>query len=236
VPNPLVLAHRGANREAPENTVGAFARALDLGADGVELDVHRTTDGGLVVNHDAAADGIGVLAEAGLDVIRSARPDIPTLEEALDVCIDHMVNIEIKNLPVDADYDPEERTAELVVELLTARDLRDHVIVSSFNPTSIERVHGLDERVPTGFLVMHGLSASEALDVAHQGGHAAVHPFVGLLAGRTADSLIERAHSLGIQVNPWTVNDPAEIRRLGGAGVDAVITDTPTEALAALSR
>ena len=130
---PLVLAHRGANRVAPENTVEAFARALALGADGVELDVHRTADAGLVVHHDAEAGGLGVLADRSLTEIREVLPAAPTLEEALDVCSGALVNIEIKNLPGDADFDPGESAAGLVVALLAARGHRDEVVVSSFN-------------------------------------------------------------------------------------------------------
>ena len=72
----LVLAHRGANRYAPENTLAAFARAVELGADGVELDVHRTADGALVVRHDAGTPA-GVLAELTLAEIRAGLPEVP---------------------------------------------------------------------------------------------------------------------------------------------------------------
>src|SRR5439155_14345872 len=101
----LVVAHRGASRVAPENTLEAFEAALALGADGVELDVHRTADGALVVHHDAAVPGFGVLAAAPLAAIRAARPAVPTLEDALDVCRGHLVNVEVKNLVGDADWD-----------------------------------------------------------------------------------------------------------------------------------
>src|SRR3954451_12355655 len=96
---PRVLAHRGAARVAPENTLEAFEAAGALGADGVELDVHRTADGALVVHHNADARGLGVLAERPAAEIRAARPEIPTLEEALDACAGMLVNIEVKNLP-----------------------------------------------------------------------------------------------------------------------------------------
>ena len=102
----LVLAHRGARRQAPENTIPAFARAMELGADGVELDVHRTRDDALVVRHDA--DGPpGVWAELTLDAIRTAVPEVPVLAEVLDVCAGTLVNIEIENSPRDLDWDPD---------------------------------------------------------------------------------------------------------------------------------
>src|SRR5690348_11168207 len=105
-PVTLVLAHRGANRVEPENTVAAFTRALELGADGVELDVHRTADGALVVHHDAVAPGLGLLAATPFEAVRRAAPRIPTLAEALDVCAGRFVNVEIKSPPGDPDRDP----------------------------------------------------------------------------------------------------------------------------------
>ena len=79
----LVLAHRGANRERPENTLAAFRRAVELGADGVELDVHRTRDDALVVRHDA--DGpFGILSELTRAEVAAALTDVPTLAEVLD--------------------------------------------------------------------------------------------------------------------------------------------------------
>ena len=113
---PLVLGHRGAPREARENTLEAFAAARGQGADGVELDVHRTADGALVIHHDAAVDGFGVLADHTLAEIFDALPFVPTLDAVLDLCAGMLVNVEIKNSPPDADFDPAERMAE---QLLT---------------------------------------------------------------------------------------------------------------------
>ncbi|MEX2100080.1 MAG: glycerophosphodiester phosphodiesterase [Acidimicrobiia bacterium] len=235
-PRPLVLAHRGANRQAPENTLEAFARAMALGADGVELDVHRSADDGLVVHHDAAAEGIGVLAEHQLAAIRDARPDIPTLDEVLDTCEGSLVNVEMKNLPGDDDFDPDESAADLVVALVERRDGRDRVLVSSFNLATIDRVHALDARLPTAFLTFRGFEPLAALELAHERGHTALHPFFGSLAGDAAESTVERAHELGLAVNVWTVNEEAELRRLADAGVDALVTDVPDVALQLLGR
>src|SRR4051812_22847046 len=95
----LVLGHRGASRDAVENTLGAFAEARNQAADGVELDVHRTVDGQLVVHHDAAVDGFGILAEHDFAEIRAALPQVPTLDEVFDVCAGMLVNVEVKNSP-----------------------------------------------------------------------------------------------------------------------------------------
>jgi glycerophosphoryl diester phosphodiesterase len=232
---PRVLAHRGARRVAPENTVEAFAAAARLGADGVELDVHSTTDGVLVVHHDADARGIGVLAEHPLAAVRAARPDIPTLEEALDACAGMLVNIEVKNLPGDADYDPTDGAAGTLVELLAGRDRSDDVLVSSFNIASADLVRALDATIPTGFLTLVGLDPLDGVEVAHAHGHGAVHPDVRSLKGKAAEATIGRAHELGMAVNVWTVNGEAEIRRLAAAGADALITDVPDVARRVLS-
>jgi len=233
---PRVLAHRGATAVAPENTLEAFVAASALGADGVELDVHRTADGGLVVHHDAAARGLGVLAERTQAEIRAASPEIPTLDEALSACAGMLVNIEVKNLPGDADYDPAEGVAAGVVELLASRGGRDDVLVSSFNLESVDRVRELDDTLPTGFLVLVGMDPVDAVDVAHTHGHGAVNPDVRALVGDAAAATIARAHELGMTVNVWTVNDEHEMRRLTAAGVDAVITDVPDVARRVLDR
>jgi glycerophosphoryl diester phosphodiesterase len=234
VDGPLVLAHRGARRRAPENTVEAFTVALGLGADGVELDVHRTADGGLVVHHDADAPGLGVLAEQTVAQIRAARPDIPTLDEAFDACRGALVNVEIKNLPHDADFDPDNRAADLVVAAIARRGRTDDVLVSSFNLATVDRVRELDAAIPTAFLVMLGIDPLEGLDLCVARGHVALHPFVGLLAGDAAGATTARAEQLGLRVNVWTVNDPDEMRRLAAAGIDGIVTDVPDEALAIL--
>jgi len=224
---PRVLAHRGAARVAPENTLEAFVAASALGADGVELDVHRTADGGLVVHHDARARGLGVLAERREAEIRAARPEIPTLEGALEACAGMLVNIEVKNLPGDADYDPADGVAAAVVTLLTRRDRRDDVLVSSFNLASADRVRDLDASIPTGFLTLVGMDPVDGVDIAHAHGHGAVNPDVRALVGDAAGATVARAHELGMAVNVWTVNGEDEMRRLAAAGVDAIITDVP---------
>ena len=224
---PKVLAHRGARRVAPENTVDAFVAAAALGADGVELDVHRTADGALVVHHDAGARGVGVLTERSLVEIRTARPEIPTLEEALEACDGMLVNIEVKNLPGDADYDSADGAATGVVALLAERGRRDDVLVSSFNLASADRVRALDESIPTALLTLVGLDPANGVEVAHAHGHGAVHPDVRSLARGAADATVGRAHDLGLAVNVWTVNGEDEMRRLATTGVDAIITDVP---------
>jgi glycerophosphoryl diester phosphodiesterase len=233
---PLVLGHRGAPRDAVENTLAAFRAAREQGADGVELDVHRSADGALVVHHDAAAPGFGVLAEHDLADIRTALPAVPILDEVFDVCAGMLVNVEVKNSPHDADFDPQDRAADAVVELVQRRELHGSVLVSSFHLPTVDRVHALDPRIPTGYLVVVDPLPVAALEIAHDHGHRAVHPFLAALGEEAAPDAVARARALGVALNVWTVNDPAEIRRLAAVGVDAIITDTPGLALEALGR
>ena len=112
-----VIGHRGASATHPENTLGAFQAAADQGAQGIELDVRRTADDVLVVFHDAHLANGKVIRELGAAELPSF---VPTLAEALEVCSDLWVNIEIKNLPEDPDYDTEHGLSIAVAGLVAA--------------------------------------------------------------------------------------------------------------------
>jgi glycerophosphoryl diester phosphodiesterase len=146
------------------------------------------------------------------------------------------VNVEIKNSPHDADFDPEDRGAAAVVDLLRARDRRDDVLVSSFHLPTIDRVHELDATVATGYLVVVDPLPIPALEIAHEHGHRAVHPHFAAMGEEHAENAVARAAALGLGLNVWTVNDPPDIVRLAEAGVDSIITDTPRIARQALGR
>jgi glycerophosphoryl diester phosphodiesterase len=231
----LVLAHRGANRVAPENTLAAFRRALELGADGVELDVHATADAGLVVHHDPVAPGVGRLAERTTAEIRAADPRIPVLGEALDVCRGRTVNVEIKAFGRDTGPGTGAVTADLVVALLRERGGGDVVFVSSFDLTAVDRVRELDEAIPTALLTARTTDLAGTLALAHDRGHRALNPRAHALAGRRAARLAERAGELGMALYAWTVNDARQVRRLAEAGVAGIITDVPDRARRALA-
>jgi glycerophosphoryl diester phosphodiesterase len=230
----LVLAHRGARREAPENTLEAFAAARRRGADGVELDVHRTTDDGLVVHHDAEAAGFGVLAHHTVAEVLGALPSVPVLADVLDACRGLLVNVEIKNSPRDADHDPGCRASDLVVELFAQRGGVDDVIVSSFDLPTVDRVRALSPDVPTG-LLSFGLDPFDVLEMARSRGHSAIHPD-GPTLRRIAVEVVERARGFAIDVNTWTVNEPEMMLEFDAAGIAALITDEPEVALRTLGR
>jgi glycerophosphoryl diester phosphodiesterase len=226
-----VWAHRGASVARRENTVDAFAEARRQGAAGVELDVRRSADRALVVHHDAAlADGrLIVELEAG-----ALPEDVVLLDAALDACAGLVVNIEIKNVEVDPDWDPDQFLAAAVVDLLHRRGTAPaEVVVSSFGLAAIDRVRALDPSIPTGYLASARWDQRGALQRAIDGGHSAFHPYHLVVE----PGLVAAAHDAGVAVNTWTVDDPDRIRWLAGeCGVDAVITNVPDVALAALAR
>ena len=227
-----VLGHRGASSAFPENTLAAFQGAIDLGADGVELDVRRTADGAMALSHDERLpDGRAVV-----DLQQVELPaEMPVLAAALDACRPlSIVNIEIKNWPEDGDFDPTEQLAADVVALLRARSEIDdgRNLVSCFHLATIERVRELAPGLATGWLLGVIDDVAPLIERAAAGGHAAIHPHHAFV---NAD-LVERTHAAGLAVNTWTCDDPDRIRWLADLGVDAVITNVPDLALAALGR
>jgi glycerophosphoryl diester phosphodiesterase len=225
-----VLGHRGASVARPENTIDAFLEAARQGADGVELDVRRGRDGALVVHHDAALpDGRAI---ADLDVA-DLPAGVPLLAAALDACSTMAtVNVEIKNMPGDPDHDPDEYLAGVVAALIAEAGLYDRVLVSCFSLATIDRVAELDGDIRRGYLTSPRWDQMHCLERAIAGGHHAIHPH----HLSVSEELVAAAHSAGLEVNTWTVDEPERIRWLAGAGVDAIITNVPDVAIAALTE
>ena len=224
-----VIGHRGSSATHPENTIEAFVAAAEMGADGVELDVRRSADDVLVVFHDAHLPSGEALRTVPAEELPSS---IPTLAEALDACGDLWINIEIKNLPDDPDYDAEHGISVAVAALIGAYDIGDRVIVSSFNISSVDRIHTLDSTIPTGWLVWGGSDPMSLIERAVAHGVSAIHPNDVLVDER----FIERAHESGLTVNVWTVDDVDRIAQLASFGVDGIITNAPRVALDALAE
>lgn len=217
-----VFAHRGATGRHPGNTIGAFADARALGANGVELDVRLGADGALVVHHDALLPG-------GLPVARARPadlpPEVPLRAAALAACAGMVVNLELK-----APAGPGEGGALAVAVASGVRDAgwTDRVVVSSFDADLLEAVRAADDRLPLAWLFKVTADPSAALSAAIGRRYDGIHPFVT----QASPALVERARSEGLAVRVWTVNHPADLGAMVERGVDAVITDRVAEAVA----
>lgn len=239
-----VIAHRGASGSAPENTLAAVELALAQGADRVEVDVRRTADGELVLLHDRdprrttdvgpdragdPVDSFSLAALRRLDAgswfdVRFAGERVPVLGELLELVRGRAgVHLELKD---PARHPGVER------QVVAAIGRGDDVLVQSFDHASMRRVHALAPDVPVGLLV--GERPGPALLRAAAGYAAEVNPAVGALDADVVAALREH----GLRTSVWTVDDPAELRRVAALGVDAVITDRPdlTRALLAGAR
>lgn len=225
---PKVIGHRGASGHAPENSLEAFRLCVDNQhhrCDGVELDIHTTADGELVVHHDSQLAGgqeIAILSTA--QVLGSntlAGHAIPTLEASLEVLAGLDVYIEAKSLPPSADA--------RLLQLIDGHRYPDRLHVHAFDHRTIRRLH---ERAPT--LSLGVLSSSYPLDP--------VSPV--LMAGaRTLwqewhlidEAMVAICRGAGVEVIAWTVNDAAAAARLGSLGVAGLCGNYP-ERLRTVSR
>jgi glycerophosphoryl diester phosphodiesterase len=220
------MAHRGASKVELENTTLAFARALKMGADAVELDVRRCGSGELVVHHDPKlSDGRIIFSVDKRDL----PTHIPSLAEALDACGSMWVNIEIKNDPKEPDFDPQEVTTRKVVDFLRERGSLDRWLISSFRRETVDLIRSLMPELKTAWLVLTIDDAqleTVASEMASQG-HTALHPWVKQLSQRMVDVF----HRHGLQINTWTCDDPRRMRELVEWRVDGICTNVPDLAL-----
>jgi glycerophosphoryl diester phosphodiesterase len=232
---PLIIAHRGASAEAPENTLAAFQAAARAGADGIELDVTMCASGDVVVIHDDTIDrttnGSGRVRDMSLETLRlfdagrwfDARYQgqvIPSLADVVDLVGESLfINIEIKSAGLK-----DEGLEDGVIDLIRRRSIGHRVLISSFNPMALWRVR---RRAPELHRAL--LTAPDMPLLLARGWPAALvqphalHPHYS----QVDDRYIQRAHQNGRQVNAWTVDDPEETRRLYHLGIDGIITNHP---------
>jgi glycerophosphoryl diester phosphodiesterase len=223
----LNIAHRGASGDFPENTLLAFDAAIEAGAAMCELDVQVTADGVLVVIHDdtleRTTDGDGrvaTLAVAELQRLDAgrwrgpqfARERVPTLREVLD----HVSGRCALNVELKADG-----IAAAACELIRERHAGDSILISSFDSDAIAEVRRIAPKIKTGLLASR--RAGSALGMASSMHATAINPRTDLVDR----DLCMDAHRRGLKVYAWTVDDPAEMIRLVGAGVDGIMTNYP---------
>jgi glycerophosphoryl diester phosphodiesterase len=195
----LVIAHRGASWERPENTLPAFERAIELGADAIELDVHADAAGRLVVTHDPPKRG----------------GSYPTLEEALDLCRGRIgVMVELKTPRRYRRHDVVARTVRL---------LADADVLICFQRPPLEEARALRPGIRTCQHVGYGVSIRAARDAWA----------VGFSDSRVTPRGLAAARTLDLVPLVYTVNEPARMRELDGAGVAGIFTDRPDLALQA---
>jgi glycerophosphoryl diester phosphodiesterase len=244
----LVVGHRGASAGMPENTMPSFERAVEMGADAIELDVHLTADGQLAIIHDATVDrttdGSGdVAAQAMADLQaldagyrftdaegsfphRGRGLRIPTLLEVLVWLPDGVgLVVEIKA----------RAAADAVAEALRGTRVRSagQASVISFDEAAIDRVHELDPDVATGYLLVPAQPLEPALRWAVERGHAGVHAWEGDLGLDPAPAL-EQARAYGRLLGCYVVNDPQRMQHLAAFGLWGFVTDLPDVARQAL--
>jgi len=239
----LVISHRGANLEAPENTLPAFAKALEYHVNGFENDVHMTADGVLVVLHDDTIDrtsnGTGNVCEMNFDDLRKldfgswygeefAGTKIPSLAEFFEL----YGNLKVINVEIKEEINGSVAAAPAVVKLAKDMGLFDRLLVSSFEMDMLQACLAEDPNTKVAYLfAMDSDNAEEIFDdpaaFAKQYGLAAFHPFVSMCS----PGFIEECHEAGVMVNPWTVNQEHGITALKDWGADSVITDEPALAM-----
>jgi Glycerophosphoryl diester phosphodiesterase len=234
---PKVWAHRGASgwdvQYAPENTMSAFEKSVEMGADGIELDVQLTRDGEIVVIHDETiervSDGTGWVKDFTLQQLRKfnfskIHPEygfvgIPTLAEFFEMMQGNSlyINIELKNGIIF--YEGlEEKTAALARNM----QMEERIIYSSFNHYSVQKIKKLAPKSKTGLLYTDGFidvpSYGKTLEV------DALHPGNHLLG---YSGFVEDCKRLGLALHVWTVDVKTDMRKMCEWGVDAFITDCP---------
>ncbi|MGI6316679.1 MAG: glycerophosphodiester phosphodiesterase [Christensenellales bacterium] len=228
-----IQAHRGASAYAPENTLAAFQKAIEMGADGVELDVHFSSDGVLVVTHDDTVDrcsnGTGLVAAHTLAELKAldfsnavpgfAGERIPTLAEVFSLLKSSgvLINIEIKVGGV-----PYPGIEAACLRLIREMNMEQQVMFSSFNHLTLREIHQAAPGISLGILYMCGM-VDPWLYCKYIGADAIHCSWQNLVM----PGLVEGCHANGIKVHPWTVDDPKILALAKQAGVDAVITNVP---------
>jgi len=232
-----IFAHRGASDAFAENTMPAFEEAIKQGAEGIELDIHKTKDGKIIVTHDenlVRVTGVDQkIAESNYSEIKNLNAaafrendqptHIPLLEEVLDLIknTDLELNIELKNAIV---IYPE--LEEDVIALVNKYNLENRVIYSSFNHYSIMKLKSLGTNSELAFLYAEGLY--KPWKYAKKNRVFGLHPFYPNLI---IPDYMKHARKRKIKVRPWTVDEPEIMQQLLHIDVDALITNVPNVAL-----
>ncbi|TRX02487.1 glycerophosphodiester phosphodiesterase [Flavobacterium gawalongense] len=221
----LKIGHRGAKGYGPENTLISFQKALDMQVDGIELDVHLSADGELMVIHDETVDrttnGKGFVNKLSLQELKAFRINgkhqIPTLKEVVDLVNQYcFINIELKN------YDTAEKVVSLIEKYVAKKNWKyDCFLVSSFDWNALQQVAFLNDKIPIGVLTETDLELAMAFAKFIQA--KSIHPHFHLLTKENTAQMQEK----GLQVFPWTINESEDIQKIKTFNVNGIITDFP---------
>ena len=239
LPSPLIICHRGAKNYAPENTLAAFKVALELGADGFELDTQLTSDGHVVVFHDKTVDrttnGHGKLSKLPLAELRELDAGsffsekfrgekIPTLDEVFESLGKHaIINVELKNFST-----PFDNLAEKVCDVVRRHQMQKNVMLSSFLPWNLKKAARILPKVPRGLITAKDWRGVWGRSFGFSfGNYDALH----LNLDNVTAQQVHRVHKLKRKINVWVVNKGDDMRRLFSWGVDGILTDDPQLAL-----
>lgn len=225
------MGHRGAPSYALENTPDSFAAAAAAGAEWVELDVRRCRDATLIVHHAPRTRDGALLVE--LDGRALAERGVWALDEVFARLPAGLgVDVEVKNLPGEPDYDDAQRIVGLLTDFLVPVVGQRPLMTSSFNPLTVQALAANLVDVPTGLLHGPGLRVDAASELALQFGAGVLCPH---LDAQPLDAeTVFAVRDAGMAVMVWVVDDPAEAVRLADAGVDALCTNEPARLVAAL--
>ncbi len=227
---PQVIAHRGASAHAPENTLAAFRRAAELGADAIETDLRVTRDGRFVLLHDSrvnrTTDGRGRIADLPFDAVRRldagswfdeefAGERVPLIEETLALAaeLDLGIYLELK-APLDGSL-----PFALAEQLRRSRRL-ERVALLSFDPSALALMRATEPRIATALLVGR---SGPTIEAARRAGARLLAPRYRRITAR----LVRRARDAGLGVVAWTVNEREEMRKMLSLGIDGIMTNWP---------
>lgn len=221
----LKIGHRGAKGHLAENTLESIQKALDIGVDAIEIDVHKCASGELWVIHDFTLDrttnGSGEIAKRNAEVIKELRVEgqfkIPLLTEVLGLIEGKCdINIELKGL------NTAEPVCKIIKEKVASGNWKySNFIVSSFQKNELFKVRDNDDHVPIA--VLSKASVPEAIEIGKRLNAWAIHPSLGII---TRDNT-KLSQGAGFKVNVWTVNEREDIQRMIDFGVDGIISDYP---------
>ena len=225
-----VVAHRGASAYAPENTFAAFDLALAQGADVLELDVRSAADGHLVLVHDPTLERIAgdLRAVAGLSRAALATLDQPVRPEAFDDFLDRYASK--ARLLIDL-KDPSPEWEECVVDAVVRHRLEERAVVQSFDLPALQRLHAAAPWLALAPLVPSEVAPRAVLDAARGFAQG-----IGIRHDVLDAALVRDAQEAGLGVRAWTVDDPGTMHRVLALGVDAIVTNAPDVAVAAVRR